>query len=293
MKIDVVSLFPKMFESVFEESMIGRAIKNKILKLDIHNLRDWAIDDYGTVDDRPFGGGAGMLIRADVVYSAIKGIKAQNLKFKFPNKTKKKKGNTKLRRDPSRADRSTHLRATARVAPTKTGNGKAVSLLERSRDPSTTLGMTRSEKGVNEREKVVVLSAKGKRFHQKKAEELSKLDNLILLCGHYEGFDQRVMDYMVDEVISIGDYVLTGGEIPAMILIDSITRLLPDVLGKEESKEIDSFSEIEISGKKIRKVEYPQYTKPREFMGHKVPEILLSGDHKRIKKWRETKTGCR
>ncbi|MBU4210541.1 tRNA (guanosine(37)-N1)-methyltransferase TrmD [Patescibacteria group bacterium] len=268
MKIDVVSLFPKMFESVFEESMIGRAVKNKILELDIHNLRDWAIDDYGTVDDKPFGGGAGMLIRADVVYEAINGVKAQNLKFKFPNKTKKKKGNTKLRRDPSRADRSTHLRATARVAPTKTGNDRPVI-------------------------KVVVLSAKGERYTQKKAEELSRLDNLILLCGHYEGFDQRVMDYMVDEVISIGDYVLTGGEIPAMILIDSVTRLLPDVLGKEESKEIDSFSEVKIKGKKVRKVEYPQYTRPREFMGYEVPEILLSGDHERIKKWREAKTRCR
>jgi len=251
MKIDVVSLFPRMFESVFGESIIGRAIKNKILELDVHNLRDWAIGDYGTVDDKPFGGGAGMLIRADVIFNAINGVKAQNLKSEFSNKNKKE--DTKLQQD-------CHV-VSLRTAPRNDKSGT----------------------------KVVVLSAKGKRYNQKKAEELSKLDNLILLCGHYEGFDQRVMDYMADEVISIGDYVLTGGETPAMILIDSVVRLLPGVLGKEESKEVDSFSEVEIKGKKVRKVEYPQYTRPREFMGHKVPKILLSGDHERIKKWKKDK----
>jgi tRNA (guanine37-N1)-methyltransferase len=214
-KVDVITLFPKMFESPFEESIIKRAIKNKILNLKIHNLRDWAIDNYGSVDDKPFGGDVGMLIRVDVVKKALDEI------------LKKKEGKTRI----------------------------------------------------------IMLSARGKKFDQVKAEELSKLDHLVLLAGHYEGFDQRISDFMIDEEISIGDYILTGGELPAMILIDSITRLLPNVLGKDKSSKTESWSEIEIEGKKIRTIEYPQYTRPQEFMGKKVPEILLSGDPKKIKKW--------
>jgi tRNA (guanine37-N1)-methyltransferase len=129
------------------------------------------------------------------------------------------------------------------------------------------------------------MSARGKRFDQEKAEELAKLDNLILIAGHYEGFDQRISDFMVDEEISIGDYVLTGGELPAMIITDAVTRLVSGVLGKDESSQIESWSEIEIDGKKVRTIEYPQYTRPREFMGHEVPNVLVSGDPKKIKKW--------
>jgi len=215
MKIDIVTLFPKMFESPFAESIIQRAIKNKIIDLKIHNLRDWAIDSYGSVDDKPFGGDVGMLIRSDVVYNSIESIK------------KEIKGKTRI----------------------------------------------------------VLMSARGKRFDQKKAEELSKLDNLILIAGHYEGFDQRISDFMVDEEISIGDYVLTGGELPAMVITDAVARLVPGVLGKDESSQIESWSEIEIDGKKIRTIEYPQYTRPQDFMGYKVPGVLLSGDPKKIKKW--------
>ncbi len=216
-KVDVITLFPKMFESPFEESIIKRAIKNKILDLKIHNLRDWAINDYGSVDDKPFGGDVGMLIRPDVVWKALEEIKKNNENLKS--------------------------------------------------------------------RKVIMMSARGKKFDQKKAEELSKLDNLVLLAGHYEGFDQRVSDYMVDEEISIGDYVLTGGELPAMVVIDSVARLIPGVLGKDESSKNESWSETEIEGKKIRTIEYPQYTRPQEFMGKKVPEVLLSGDIKKIKQW--------
>ena len=129
------------------------------------------------------------------------------------------------------------------------------------------------------------MSARGKKFDQKKAEELAKLDNLILIAGHYEGFDQRISDFMIDEEISIGDYVLTGGELPAMVVADAVARLVPGVLGKDESSQIESWSEIEIDGKKIRTAEYPQYTRPQEFMGHKVPEVLLNGDPKKIKAW--------
>lgn len=212
MKIDIVTLFPKMFESPFAESIIKRAIKNGIIDLKIHNLRDWAIDSYGSVDDKPFGGDVGMLIRPDVVYRALEEIKKENTR-------------------------------------------------------------------------VILMSARGKRFDQKKAEELAKLDNLILISGHYEGFDQRISDFMVDEEISIGDYVLTGGELPAMVVTDAVTRLVPGVLGKDESSQIESWSEIEIDGKKIRTIEYPQYTRPQDFMGHKVPEVLISGDPKKIKVW--------
>jgi len=215
MKIDIVTLFPKMFESPFAESIIQRAIKSKKIDLKIHNLRYWAIDNYGSVDDKPFGGDVGMLIRADVVYNSLESIK------------KETKGKTRI----------------------------------------------------------VLMSARGKRFTQEKAEELAKLDNIILIAGHYEGFDQRISDFMIDEEISIGDYVLTGGELPAMVVTDAVARLVPGVLGKDESSKIESWSEVEIDGKKIRTIEYPQYTRPQDFMGHKVPEVLISGDPKKIKKW--------
>lgn len=221
MKIDVITLFPKMFESPFEESIIKRAIEKKVVELKTHNLRDWALDNYGTVDDKPFGGGVGMLIRPEVVWEALKEIK---------EKRKKEK-----------------------------------------------------------KRRVILMSAKGKRLDQKKVEELSKYDNLVLIAGHYEGFDQRVADFMVDEEISIGDYVLTGGELASMVIIDAVIRLLPGVLGKDKSSEIESFSEVEINNKKVRVSEYPQYTRPRNFMGNEVPEILLSGDPKKIDQWQKEK----
>jgi tRNA (guanine37-N1)-methyltransferase len=229
MKIDVVTLFPKMFESPFDESIIKRAIKNKILDLKIHNLRDWAIDSYGSVDDKPFGGDVGMLIRADVVYKALETIKGSNLSV-----------------------------------PIK-------------------IGTSPFKKGRSLNTKTIMMSARGKKFDQAKAEELSKLDHVVLLAGHYEGFDQRISDFMVDEEISIGDYVLTGGEIPAMVVIDSVVRLISGVLGKDESNKSESWSDMEIDGEKVRTVEYPQYTRPQNFMGKKVPEVLLSGDPTKIK----------
>lgn len=219
MKIEIISLFPKMFKSPFAESIIKRAIKNKIVKIKIHNLRNWALDSYGTVDDKPFGGDVGMLIRVEPVYNALEDVK------------KKLKGKTKI----------------------------------------------------------IMMSARGERLNQEKVEELSKVDNLILLAGHYEGFDQRISDYMIDEEISIGDYVLTGGELPAMVITDAVCRLLEGVLGKDESSKIESWSEVEIDGEKRRIKEYPQYTRPQIFMDHKVPEVLLSGDPKKIKKWQEEK----
>lgn len=225
MKIDIVTLFPKMFESPFAESIIKRAITKGIVDLKIHNLRDFGIDNYGSVDDKPFGGNVGMLIRPEPVYNALKKIKEQTL------------------------------------SPSDSSLDKA---------PTS---------------KIILMSARGKRFDQEKAEELAKLDNLILIAGHYEGFDQRISDFMVDEEISIGDYVLTGGELPAMVITDAVIRLISGVLGKDESSKIESFSQRLVDGKKVRTIEYPQYTRPQEFMGHKVPEVLISGNPKKIKEW--------
>lgn len=218
MKIDIISLFPAMFEGPFRESIIGRAQGKGLVEINVHDMHRWAWNSYGAVDDRPYGGGVGMVIRPDVISNALKEIKK--------------------------------------------GNREA---------------------------KIIATSAKGERFKQAKAETLAQQKGLIIICGHYEGFDQRILDYMADEVISIGDYVLTGGELAAMVITDATARLLPGVLGKDESSQVESFSKLEIEGKKMRVTEYPQYTRPFEYEGHQVPEVLLSGDPKKIRKWQETR----
>ena len=220
MKIFIITLFPKMIEGFFNESIIKRAVEKKLVEIELINLRDFAIDDYGTVDDRPYGGGAGMILRVDVIYKSISKITNDKLQI------------TK-----------------------KTLNSKS--------------------------QKIILTSPKGKLFDQKKAEEYSKLDNLVIIAGHYEDVDARVSDF-VDEEVSMGDFVLTGGEIPAAAIVDSVVRLIPGVLKKDDATKNESFN---INGKKI--LEYPQYTRPEEFMGKKVPEVLLSGDPKKINKWQE------
>ena len=222
MKIDVLTLFPEMFEGPFGTSMLKKAQDEKLVEICVHNLRDWAKDKHKTVDDRPYGGGPGMILRIDIIDSAI-----SNLQFPISNENNRK---------------------------------------------------------------VILLSAKGKRYTQKKAQELAKNDHLILIAGHYEGVDHRVHEHLADEVISIGDYILTGGEIPAMVLVDSITRLIPGVL-RPESLEDESFSKMEDGKLKIENyTEYPQYTRPEDYRGWKVPKILLSGNHKEIEKWRKLKS---
>jgi len=215
MQIDVITLFPKMFESPFEESIIARAVRNKKVKLRFHNLRDWALDSYGTVDDKPFGGGEGMVLRVEPIDKAVTAIKKKYWK--------------------------------------KVKNGR-----------------------------VIALTAKGKNYKQEIAENLAKFDGLILICGHYEGFDQRILDHLVDEIISVGDFVMTGGEIGAMAVIDSVVRLLPGVLGKDASSTNDSFSES-----LNRKIQYGRYTRPQDHKGWTVPEELISGNPKKIKAWQE------
>ena len=203
MNFTVISIFPQIFDGFLTSSIIGRAIAKKIIQVNFTNPRDFATDNYKSVDDKPYGGGSGMVMRADIVHSALKSIKPK---------------------------------------------------------PYT-----------------ILLSASGKKYTQKMAQELSKKKNIALICGHYEGIDARVEEY-VDEVISVGDYVTTGGEVPAMAIIDSVTRLIPGAI-TEGSLNTESFDE--------NLLEAPQYTRPEEYEGKKVPQILLSGNHKEIEKWRK------
>ena len=204
MKFDVLTLFPEMFNSL-KESIIGRAVENNLIEINLTNIRDFSKDKHKKVDDTPYGGGAGMVIRPDVVYDAYTSLKDENAK-------------------------------------------------------------------------VIYMSPKGTVLNQEKVKSLAKENHLIILCGHYEGIDQRVLDEIVDEEISIGDYVLTGGELPAMVLIDSVSRYVEGVLNEESTSE-ESFSE--------GLLEYPQYTRPEEFRGKKVPDVLISGHHENIRNWRK------
>ena len=212
MKFDIVTIFPEMFQGPLTESIIRRAVEKKIIEIGIHDLRDFAEGVHRQVDDTPFGGGGGMVLKPEPLFKAVSSI---------------------------RGDRRTGA------------------------------------------ERVILLSPQGERFDQRKAEELLKYERLILLCGRYEGVDERVRERLADEEISIGDFVITGGELAAMVVIDALTRLIPGVLGDLESSRKDSFA-AGILG-------YPQYTRPAEFQGMKVPEVLLSGDHRQIDRWRKEK----
>ena len=207
MKFDVLTLFPEMFNCL-NESILGRAIEKDLININLINIRDFSKDKHKKVDDTPYGGGAGMVIKPDVVYDAYQSVKDENAK-------------------------------------------------------------------------VIYMSPQGKVLNQEKVKSLSKEQHLILLCGHYEGIDQRVIDEIVDEEISIGDYVLTGGEIPAMVLIDSVSRYIEGVISSESTNE-ESFSN--------NLLEYPQYTRPEIFEGESVPSVLISGHHENIRKWRRLKS---
>lgn len=204
MKFDVLTLFPEMFEPI-KHSIINRAVEKNVIDINLINIRDFSKDKHNHVDDTPYGGGAGMVMQADVVYDAYNSIEGK------------------------------------------------------------------------ENAKVIYLTPKGQTLNQSKVRELSKEDHLILLCGHYEGIDQRVLDEIVDEEISVGDYVLTGGELPAMVVVDSVSRYVNGVLSEGSTNE-ESFSN--------NLLEYPQYTRPENFHGNSVPEVLTSGNHQEIAKWR-------
>lgn len=227
MKIDILTLFPEMFKGPFDESILRQAQDKSLVKIEIHNLRDWAEDKRKTVDDRPYGGGTGMILMIKPIYHALRELKTPALP------------------------------------------------------------------------RVILLSPTGKVFNQNIARRLAKEKHLIFICGHYEGVDDRVREHLIDEEISIGDYILTGGELPAMVVVDTIVRLIPGVLEKPKATQLESFSNSkfesplrgippECRNSKLL-LEYPQYTRPASFKGWKVPEVLLSGDHKKIEEWRKKK----
>lgn len=206
MKIDILTLFPEMFESPFNASLMKKALHSGKFDLQVHQLRDWAIDKHGTVDSPPFGGGAGMVLRVEPFYAALQQLDPEH-----------------------RAHR-------------------------------------------------ILMTPQGQPFNQAKARQLSRLEHLILLCGHYEGYDERIRQHLIDEEISLGDFVLTGGEVPAMAVVEATVRLLPGVVGREESLDDESFSQ--------GLLEYPHYTRPEVFNSWQVPDILLSGHHAKIEAWR-------
>lgn len=213
MKIDILTLFPRMFEGPLTESIIGKAIEKKLLNVKIRNFRDYSENKHRNVDDYPYGGGAGMLLTAQPIFSGLDAIETEN--------------------------------------------------------PETI-------------KRVILLDPAGVPFTQSLAEELSEESHLVFICGHYEGYDERIRTLVTDE-ISLGDFVLTGGELGAMVLIDAAVRLLPEVLGNDESAKTDSHS--------TGLLEHPQYTRPAEFRGMKVPDVLISGNHKKIAEWQE-KSRC-
>jgi len=211
MKIDILTLFPEICRAPLSESMMKRAQENKNVDLRIHNLRDWTTDKHHIVDDAPFGGGQGMVMKPEPIFAAVEELQKSAIK--------------------------------------------------------------------NQKSKIILMSPGGRRLDQKLATELSKESHLTVVCGHYEGVDHRVIDHLVDFEVSIGDYVLTNGAIAAVVLVDAVVRLLPGVLGHEQSALDDSFS--------AGLLEAPQYTRPAEFRGWKIPEALLSGNHAEIAKWRK------
>ncbi len=224
MHFHVLTLFPEMVMDGLNTSITGRAVKNGHITIEATNIRDFAENKHGHVDDYPYGGGAGMVMQPGPVYRAYEHVK------KAVNERRMKE---------------------------KNGSGS----------------------GETDRLRVIYMTPQGRVFNQSIAEELAKEEDVVLLCGHYEGIDERVLEMIVTDNLSIGDYVLTGGELPAMVVIDTVSRLVPGVLNNDVSAEFETFHD--------NLLEYPQYTRPEKFMGRKVPEVLLSGHHKNIEAWRQ------
>lgn len=219
---DIITLFPNFFKSPFETSLQMKAIQKGILDVKTHDLREFGVGKHKQTDNRPFGGGPGMVLRVDVLAQALNKI------------------------------------------------------LSRAR--------------YSKRPYVILLDAAGNKLDQKKVEGLAKKESIVLICGHYEGVDERFKKLYVDEEISIGDYILSGGETASLVAIDTISRLVPGFLGSSESATTESFSKTLVGGRPLRLLDYPVYTKPTEFEGEKVPAILLSGNHQEISKWRKQKS---
>ncbi len=233
MRFDIITIFPKIFDSYFNESILARAQKQDLIKINAHDLRIFATDKHKTVDDKPYGGGAGMVLKVEPIFKAISALTKPKPRIKY------------------------------------------------------------------KKTRIILFSAKGRRFTQSDARRLSKYSRLIMICGRYEGVDERVAKHIADEEISIGDYILTGGELPAIVVVDAVSRLIPNVVGKEESVENESFKKLKTDKKAISHklqaisyLEHPHYTRPEVFSPDgkkkwKTPKVLLSGNHKEINKWRE------
>ena len=244
MNFHILTLFPEMVENGLKTSIIGRAVAGGLLSIEAVNIRDFAFNKHQSVDDYPYGGGAGMLMQAEPVYLAYKDIE---------ERIQKRIQNAKMQNAETEEQD-----AEVKVQNAGIQDAETVS-------PDKKL-------------RVVYLSPQGKTFDQKMAEELAEEEDLVLLCGHYEGIDERVLEEIVTDYVSIGDYVLTGGELPAMVMVDTISRLVPAVLHNDVSAEFESFQD--------NLLEYPQYSRPEEWHGKKVPPVLLSGHHANIEKWR-------
>lgn len=214
MRFDILTLFPDMFPGYMSQSLLNKAIENGIVEVHVHNMRDWSTDKHNKIDDRPYGGGPGMILSVEPVIRCVKAVQ------------------------------------------------------EMTDDPG----------------QVIVMTPQGERLCQPTVERLATNKRMILLCGRYEGFDQRVIDILDPLELSIGDYILNGGEVAAMVVVDSLVRMVPGVLGDQQSSWDDSFS------RGNRMLEYPQYTRPQNFEGHEVPEILLSGNHEKIEQWRKAQS---
>ncbi len=255
MNFHILTLFPDMVMQGLGTSIIGRAVNNGLLSIEAVNIRDYAFNKHQSVDDYPYGGGAGMLMQAEPVYQAYEAI---------AEKVKKKPRVVYL--SPQGKHQS--------VDDYPYGGGAGMLMQA---EPVYQAYEAIAEK-VKKKPRVVYLSPQGVTFSQTMAEELAKEEELVLLCGHYEGIDERVLEEIVTDYVSIGDYVLTGGELPAMVMVDAISRLIPGVLHNDVSAEFESFQDDLL--------EYPQYSRPEEWHGKKVPPILLSGHHANIEKWR-------
>lgn len=253
MNFHILTLFPEMVMNGLNTSIIGRAVNAGLLSIEAVNIRDYAFNKHQSVDDYPYGGGAGMLMQAEPVYLAWEAVE----------------GKIQSRRSlPAESD-------AALTEQTETPDQSG--MLDQPGAPDQSEAAMRSGTS-GKRTRVVYLSPQGDVFNQKMAEEFAQEEDLILLCGHYEGIDERVLEEVVTDYVSIGDYVLTGGELPAMVMVDAISRLVPGVLHNDVSAEFESFQD--------NLLEYPQYSRPEEWHGKKVPPVLLSGHHANIEKWR-------
>lgn len=270
MNFHILTLFPEMVENGLKTSIIGRAVDAGLLSIEAVNIRDFAFNKHQSVDDYPYGGGAGMLMQAEPVYLAYKDIEERITKRIQDGEVQSAEAENT---EAENAEAENAEAENVEVENVEVENAEAENAEVQNAEIQD-VETVNSDKKL----RVVYLSPQGKTFDQKMAEELAAEEDLVLLCGHYEGIDERVLEEIVTDYVSIGDYVLTGGELPAMVMVDTISRLVPGVLHNDVSAEFESFQD--------NLLEYPQYSRPEEWHGKKVPPVLLSGHHANIEKWR-------